>query len=178
MKTVNVSSFSIATLKPLLLLFLMGMLLTSCGSSRTPADRTVIGEKSSTVSNKTIRNVISHARSFEGTRYKFGGTDKRGMDCSGLVYTCFQREKVALPRISRDMAKKGLRISLKDASEGDLLFFQTSKTGRRINHVGLVVEARNGTLHFIHSTTSRGVIVSSLDERYWRNAFVEVRRII
>jgi len=115
---------------------------------------------------------------FEGTRYKFGGTDKRGMDCSGLVYVSFKEEQIALPRISRDMARKGVRVKLEETEEGDLVFFRTDKNKNVINHVGLVLENKKGVITFIHSTTSRGVIVSSMEEKYWKNAFVQVRRMI
>ena len=99
------------------------------------------------------------------------------MDCSGLVFTAFQKENITLPRISRDMATKGILISFKDIEEGDLVFFKTSSRNT-INHVGLVVEAKRGEVKFIHSTTRAGVIISSLDEDYWKKAFVEVRRVI
>jgi len=125
----------------------------------------------------TLENIIDFAKTFQGTRYKFGGTTKAGMDCSGLVYTAFQKEDIILPRISRDMATKGILISFKDIAKGDLVFFKTSRKNT-INHVGLVVEAKRGEVKFIHSTTRAGVIISSLDEAYWKKAFVEVRRII
>ena len=75
------------------------------------------------------------------------------------------------------MATKGILISFKDIEEGDLVFFKTSSRNT-INHVGLVVEAKRGEVKFIHSTTRAGVIISSLDEDYWKKAFVEVRRVI
>jgi len=132
----------------------------------------------SDVSSKEIKKeIIDYAKSFQGTRYKFGGTTDAGMDCSGLVYTAFQKESITLPRISRDMATKGILISFKDIEEGDLVFFKTSSRNT-INHVGLVVEAKRGEVKFIHSTTRAGVIISSLDEDYWKKAFVEVRRVI
>ncbi len=123
------------------------------------------------------KEIIDYAKTFQGTRYKFGGTTDAGMDCSGLVYTAFQKENITLPRISRDMATKGILISFKDIEEGDLVFFKTSRKNT-ITHVGLVVEAKRGEVKFIHSTTHAGVIISSLDEDYWKKAFVEVRRII
>ncbi len=123
------------------------------------------------------KEIIAYAKSFQGTRYKFGGTTNAGMDCSGLVSTAFQKENITLPRISRDMATKGILISFKDIEEGDLVFFKTSSRNS-INHVGLVVEAKRGEVKFIHSTTRAGVIISSLDEDYWKKAFVEVRRVI
>lgn len=165
-------------MKRIYLLLLISFLLTSCGSSRKPTKAAVLGSSTSYAATKRISKVVDYAKSFEGTRYKYGGTDKRGMDCSGLVYVCFMEEDIALPRVSRDMAKKGVRITLNEIAEGDLVFFQTNKNRRVINHVGLVVEERNGEIKFIHSTSSRGVIVSSLNEDYWKNAFVEVRRVI
>ncbi len=100
------------------------------------------------------------------------------MDCSGLIYTSFKKEKIALPRVSRDMAKEGKKISKEKISKGDLVFFKTNKNRNVINHVGLVVESKRGNILFIHSTSSRGVIISSLDEKYWRNAFVGGRRVL
>lgn len=165
-------------MKKLLLLCLLSLLLASCGSSRRTTDTTVIGKGTTTASTKRISKVVKHARTFEGTRYKFGGTDKRGMDCSGLVYTSYKSENIELPRVSRDMATKGIRIKLKEVQKGDLVFFKTNKNRNVINHVGLVVESKKGDIMFIHSTSSKGVIVSSLGEKYWKNSFVEVRRVI
>lgn len=165
-------------MKKAVLLALLTVFLASCGSSRKTTETVVIGSSTTTVSSKRISKVVRHAKSFEGTRYKFGGTDKRGMDCSGLVYVSFLEENIALPRISREMATKGIRLKLSEIAEGDLVFFRTNKNRKTINHVGLVVEHKRGVIKFIHSTSSRGVIVSSLDEKYWKNAFVQVRRVI
>ena len=164
-------------MKKLILLSLLALFVASCGSSKratSPSSRNT----STSSSNKTVDRIITHAKKFEGTRYKFGGTTKKGMDCSGLVYTAFLSENITLPRISRDMAKHGERISLLKVQAGDLLFFQTNKARNVINHVGLVIENHRGELKFIHSTTSRGVIISSIKDVYWNDAFVQARRII
>lgn len=167
-------------MKKLLLFALIVAFFSSCGSSNKVTKSNV--HKSEKIITKSISgkldNIVDYAKTFEGTRYKYGGTTKKGMDCSGLVFTAFNKENIALPRISREMAKKGRKITLSQVAEGDLLFFQTNKSRRVINHVGLVVEAKRGEVYFIHSTTSRGVIVSSLEEGYWKSAFVEVRRVI
>ena len=165
-------------MKRLLLLAFLTLLLTSCGSSRRVPNKTVNKPNKVLISNNTVEKVVGHAKRFEGTRYKYGGTTNKGMDCSGLVYTAFKEEDIVMPRISRDMAKRGVRISLRETEEGDLVFFQTNKNRKVINHVGLVVETKRGEIFFIPSTTSRGVIISSLEEGYWKNAFVEARRVI
>lgn len=125
-----------------------------------------------------VYNITSFARDFEGTPYKYGGTSRAGMDCSGLVYSSFLQENIPLPRSSRDMAHKGERLSLEQVNIGDLLFFETDKNKKVINHVGLVVEVEEGHIFFIHSSTSKGVIISSLADNYWFDHFVMARRVI
>ena len=165
--------------KNLILFFSLLFLLASCGSSHKAASTSRSTTTSSKkASHKKSEAIVNYAKTFKGTRYKFGGTTKKGMDCSGLVYVSYQKEGVTMPRISRDMAKKGKRISLSKTNKGDLLFFKTNKNKNTINHVGLVVENKRGEIFFIHATSSLGVIISSLDERYWKNSFVEVRRVI
>ncbi|MBL4662100.1 MAG: C40 family peptidase [Flavobacteriaceae bacterium] len=165
-------------MKKLVLLALLSLLLTSCGASKKSTNRIVKNTSTTSVSSKKISKVIQHAKTFEGTRYKFGGADRKGMDCSGLIYVSFRKENIQLPRVSRDMARQGIRLKLNQTKKGDLVFFRTNKNKKAINHVGLVVENKKGVIRFIHSTSSRGVIVSSLTEKYWKNAFVEVRRVI
>jgi cell wall-associated NlpC family hydrolase len=129
-------------------------------------------------STSSHSNIINYAKQFEGVRYKWGGTTDAGMDCSGLVFETFRAHDIYLPRISRDMAKQGEKISLKKTQTGDLLFFKTRNRRNEINHVGLVVEIDDNAIKFIHATTSAGVIISSLNESYWKDAFKEVRRIL
>lgn len=131
-----------------------------------------------TVIKSKANNIVDFAKQFKGVRYKWGGTTKAGMDCSGLVFESYRAHDIYLPRISRDMAKKGKKIKLKDAKEGDLLFFKTKNRRNAINHVGLITKANSKGLEFIHATSSKGVIISKLSETYWNKAFVEVRSIL
>lgn len=152
-------------------MFLISLGFTSCSSSKSIVKKT---NKSTT----KIDRIVANALKYQGVRYKYGGTTKRGMDCSGMVYVSCLQENVQVPRVSRDMAKKGIKVSLKNAKKGDFIFFKTSRRNRRINHVGLIVSVRKNQIRFIHSTTSRGVIISSLSEKYWKKAFVKVNRIL
>ncbi|KZS39396.1 hypothetical protein AWE51_12710 [Aquimarina aggregata] len=172
-------------MKKIITYFIIALFTTvtvSCGSSSK--SKAVISKSTSTKAkqkqnpeNKKIKSIVSYAKSFGGTRYKYGGTTKKGMDCSGLVYTSFKKENIILPRTSRTMATQGKPISLKKVKVGDLLFFKTNKRKNVISHVGLVVETK-GVIKFIHASTSKGVIISSLDEKYWNKAFTSVRRML
>ncbi|MGB0896350.1 MAG: C40 family peptidase [Flavobacteriaceae bacterium] len=128
-------------------------------------------ESSSSEANKVIRKALS----YKGTEYKYGGTTKSGMDCSGLMYSSFKVIDVTLPRTSFEQSKLGRSVSVKSAKKGDLVFFMTNGK-RRINHVGLVVSVDGRDVKFVHSSSSRGVMISSLREGYWANAYRETRR--
>lgn len=130
------------------------------------------------IENERAEAIISTALSYSGTRYKYGGTTNKGMDCSGLVYVSLKENDIMFPRSSYQMAMEGQKIEVEEVQKGDLLYFQTSKSGKRINHVGLVVEVDGDDIKFIHATTSRGVLVSSLREGYWKYAFVKAMRIL
>ena len=146
---------------------------------KTPpkAKVTVPKTTTSTKVNHTSEKIIKKALSFKGTRYKTGGTTRSGMDCSGLVYTSFKSVNITLPRRSIDQSSKGKKIPVSKISKGDLVFFKTGRKNR-INHVGLVVSIKGGEVKFIHSSSSRGVMVSSLREGYWKKAFVLARRVL
>tara|TARA_R110000787_G_scaffold96415_9_gene199855 strand:+ start:918 stop:1418 length:501 start_codon:yes stop_codon:yes gene_type:complete len=166
-------------MKNLFFFISLSLILVSCGSSRkTTTQKSTTKNSSKNTSSKKAEDIVSYAKTFKGTKYKFGGTTKKGMDCSGLVYTSFKNEGINLPRISRDMATQGSKVSLNKAHKGDLVFFKTNKNRKAINHVGLVLENKKGELFFIHSTTSQGVIITSLEEKYWKSAFVEARRVL
>lgn len=128
--------------------------------------------------NRSVYKITENALKFKGTKYKYGGTTENGMDCSGLVFTSFLEENIKLPRSSRGMSLEGERLSLVDVNIGDLLFFETDKKKKVINHVGLVIEIQPGHILFIHSSTSKGVIISSLADDYWFDHFVMARRVI
>lgn len=152
---------------------------TESNITETNTTEEYYSEKTETESiSNLIENIIETAKSYEGTRYKYGGTTKEGMDCSGLVTTVFNTENISLPRTTGELSQTGDWIDLKEVQKGDLLFFATRNNSRNVNHVGIVTETRLGYVEFIHASTSSGVIVSSLSEKFWYFAFVQARRII
>lgn len=126
--------------------------------------------------NNKAEAVLAEAHRFTGTPYKYGGTTRTGMDCSGLVINAYGAAGISMPRNSREQASSGKEIRLKDVQKGDLIFFNTSGSG--ISHVGIVDKIKSGEVFFIHSSTSKGVIISSLSETYWNRRFVKATRVL
>ena len=142
-----------------------------------PIDLNIITDIPRVIETQANR-LVDYAFAFDGVRYKRGGTTSEGMDCSGLVVTTFDSENIFLPRVSRDIALTGNSIDIKQVSKGDLLFFATRRNSRIISHVGIVTTAKDGFVEFIHASTSAGVIVSNMAEKYWNVAFIQARRVI
>ncbi len=169
-------------MRRLLLLCLIFISFSSCRSARQTKIVTKKSEANKTVetlsTNSIASNIVDYAQQFEGVRYKYGGTTKKGMDCSGLIHTTYKSENVLLPRTTKDLSVYGDWIDLKEVKKGDLLFFATKKNSRKVNHVGIVTDVANDDVAFIHASTSKGVMTSKLKERYWYFAFVQARRVL
>ena len=127
--------------------------------------------------NYIAMQMINNAMTFIGVRYSGGGTTKAGMDCSGMVTAVFNLFDMKLPRSSTEMSKVGKKIAPDEVQKGDLVFFKTN--GRSIiNHVGMVVEVIGDEIKFVHSSTQRGVIVSSTKEPYYSKSFAQANRVL
>ena len=166
-------------LLPVLLLLLF---VSSCKSKKAYATKKqpshTIKVNANTTPSEEAENIVTYAKTFDGTRYKYGGTTKRGMDCSGLIYTSFNKYNISLPRTTVGLKSVGDWVDLKEITVGDLIFFATKKNSRKVNHVGIVTGVRTGHVEFIHASSSKGVMLSSLAERYWYFSFVQARRVL
>jgi probable lipoprotein NlpC len=150
----------------LVLAIFLILFLPSCSSTKKANSR-----------NHTIDTVITTARSYIGTPYRWGGTTRAGMDCSGLIYTSFQVAGLSVPRSTREQEKMGKAISIRELRPGDLVFFAAGKSKRKITHVGLVTEVRgNHNVQFIHASTSLGVIENNVFSDYYRKIFIKAIR--
>ena len=160
-------------MKKILLFLLLTLAFTSCKSTSN-----AVSKKETKRENKYIVNhLIENATDNIGVKYKAGGTTKSGFDCSGLVFTSFESENIKLPRSSYEQSKVGKIINIDDAQKGDLIFFKTNKS-KQINHVGLITEVKSDEIKFIHSSTSKGVIISSTKEPYYQNSFAQINRVV
>ena len=107
-----------------------------------------------------------------GTRYRFGGTDNTGIDCSAFSKRLYgDVYKTGIDRNSRQQRRHSEQIGEDEASEGDLVFFRMHHL--RVSHVGVYLA--NG--YFVHASRSRGVVISSLNDRYWQRRFAGCGRI-
>ncbi|MNK43803.1 Murein DD-endopeptidase MepS/Murein LD-carboxypeptidase precursor [compost metagenome] len=128
--------------------------------------------------SNTIDNILSEAESYLGTPYRYGGTSRSGIDCSAFVLSVFGvAAGMNLPRVAAQQSQEGDSVEKAELKKGDLVFF--SHGGRRISHVGIVEEVtEDGQVKFIHAATSKGVMVSSLDDNYWGPKFKFAKRVI
>lgn len=124
----------------------------------------------------TEQKFADEAKEFLGIPYRRGGTSKRGLDCSGFARMIYdQLFGIELPHNSIDQFQFAelQKINTQDLQPGDLIFFgNTYKKKKRINHVGVYLSDGQ----FIHASSSQGVTVSSLDDRYWKKRFVGSKR--
>ncbi|MEG2218356.1 MAG: C40 family peptidase [Muribaculaceae bacterium] len=153
---------------------------TSCHSSKKNIkgteyeynDKGILGFNITKHDNKKL---YREAQKWIGTPYQYGGHTKDGTDCSGLVMEIYlEVYNTKLQRNSAKIMSENCReISRNTLKEGDLIFFATGKNSNRISHVGLYL--KDGK--FIHSSSSRGVIISELEQKYYQRTFVCAGRV-
>jgi cell wall-associated NlpC family hydrolase len=124
----------------------------------------------------SIDTLVQYANSFLGTPHKMGGTDKKGIDCSGFVRVVHNKFGIELPHNSHALAHYGKIIANQDSlQKGDLVFFYNSyRCANFFTHSGIYLEDGN----FIHASASKGVIISKLTEGYWGERYVFGTRLM
>jgi lipoprotein Spr/probable lipoprotein NlpC len=136
------------------------MIFLGC-STKANKNYTFYNEDNSAI----LKNLLAHYQQWKGARYRLGGLSKSGVDCSGFVYlTYLQRFNLELPRTTINQIRAGRKIPKGKLQTGDLVFF---KTKPRVRHVGIYLDDNK----FMHASSSRGVMISSLKNRYWEKRY-------
>lgn len=178
-------------IKQIIVVLATSVFVVSCGSSKSATNKksnTKTVAKSENLRkldskfdgnvSRSISDILKDAEKYIGTPYKFGGNTPSGFDCSGFTVKVFEENDFNLPRRSSDQAEAGKNIDIKDVKPGDLLFFATAG-GSRVSHVGIVHDiGPDGEVKFIHASTSKGVMISSLNEKYWNKAYLHAQRVL
>lgn len=175
-------------LKPTFGIIFMLFILASCAgnkkiSSSKSYDSPTKRERKATSkyekkTDRRVETIIETARSFTGTPYRWGGTSRAGMDCSGLLVTSFRSADIDLPRTTSEQVRVGRGIRLYELQPGDLVFFAAKKRNpNKVTHVGMVTEVRDKrNVRFIHASTKLGVTENNIYSDYYRKIFIKARR--
>ena len=157
-------------LSHLLILGTLAVILASCGTSAPHYNYKELARASirlgMDIDMKDNHQLYVESAAWLGVPYRGGGSSKRGTDCSGLTSQLYKKVyHKKLQRSSDDQRTKDCRkVSRKNLREGDLVFFHNGRKKRVATHVGVYLKDNK----FIHASTSRGVIISNLQEEYYR----------
>jgi cell wall-associated NlpC family hydrolase len=132
-------------------------------------------EKEADTQNVSADGIIETAQKYLGVPHCMGGTTMKCMDCSGLLVTVFAKHGIKMPHNSEEQARYGKILpGMDQLKRGDLVFFIKSyKTNKFITHSGIYT----GDNKFIHTSSSNGVIITSLNDPWWKERFVFGTRI-
>ena len=122
--------------------------------------------------NVASTKILKTAAQYKGVPYVFGGTTPSGFDCSGYVQYVFAKNGIRLTRTADTQALEGKFVSKKNLKPGDLVFFTTYEPGA--SHVGIYA----GNNLFWNATSSRGIMLSNLNDSYWGPRYYTARRIL
>lgn len=127
---------------------------------------------------KKIEKVVSIAQTYLGVPYRYGGMGKDGLDCSALIYNSYRIIGVTLPRTSKEQSKVGSTKGWDGLRPGDIVYFKFKNKGEKWYHSGLITYVGKDDIKFIHASSSRGVVQSSLMADYYKKNVKKFKRII
>lgn len=124
------------------------------------------------ITNVKGSEIVKQAAKYKGVPYKFGGVTGKGFDCSGYVQYVFKNCRATLPRAADEQVLQGVFVTQKQLRPGDLVFFTTYAAGA--SHVGIYA----GKNQFWSATSSKGVMLCSLQDSYWKTRYYGARRVL
>ena len=144
--------------------------------SKKPSSSSSSNSGSTSVSS-SASSVIAYAKTLLGKPYVWGAQGPNSFDCSGFTYYVFKNKAgIVLPRTSSAQSKYGTSVSWSNLKAGDLMFFDTNGANNgQVSHVGLYI----GNGQMIHASSSqRKIVITSVNTSYYKNAFVNARRVL
>jgi len=164
------------------------ILLVMAGCSRRPTPAAETPHKKHTSSKSQIatsqymsieaknssrlKKLYLQYKRWKGTPYQYGGLSQEGVDCSGFVHQTYRSLfKISLPRATKDQVTRGKRVYINQLTAGDLVFF---KTRWNVRHVGIYLEKGK----FVHASSNKGVMISTLYSGYWKKHYWQARRLL
>ena len=153
------------------ILIILSFIFVLTGCSLVPDRNTYAPQTEGAYTESIKKKLYAQYAQWKGTKYKLGGLNKNGIDCSGFVFITFKSKlKTVLPRTTHLQVATGSNVERNHLQAGDLVFFKTGKFKR---HVGIYLEHGK----FLHASTSQGVTISRLDNIYWRSKYWRAKRI-
>ena len=126
---------------------------------------------------KEITLATSHAKSFLGTPYRYGGNSRNGIDCSSLIQQSYAKIGIKLPRTAQEQAKVGNKKGKGSVRPGDIVYFEFKQKREKWWHTGMVTYAEKGIIKFVHASSSRGVVEDTYND-YYKKHTKYFRRVI
>ena len=156
--------------------FVCTMLLAACSTtpyhgSKDPAVK-VTGQRVDLSDTHQVKQILNQQyKDWRHVQHRLGGMSKNGIDCSGLVYQTYRTKLgIAMPRSTEYQSKVGRSIAKSQLRAGDMVFF---KTGIFTRHVGMYIDEGD----FLHVSSSKGVMISSLENPYWTSTYWKAKRV-
>ena len=150
---------------------IISFIFVLAGCSLVPDRNTYSPQTGGAYTESIKKKLYAQYAQWKGIKYKLGGLNKNGIDCSGFVFITFKSKlRIVLPRTTYLQVATGSNVERSQLQAGDLVFFKTGKFQR---HVGIYLEHGK----FLHASASQGVTISRLDNNYWKSKYWRAKRI-
>ena len=151
----------------------LAVMAAGCAATKDPKPENIPPPVYPSADQSSTEQILrTGIRPWLGTPHRMGGMNRRGIDCSGLAVSLYRDLfGIQLPRTTHAQMRSGRWVSQSELSPGDLLFF---KPTTKYRHVGIYL----GRGEFVHTSTRQGVMISRLDDDFWRSCYLTSRRLM
>lgn len=158
-------------MKKLLLAMLLALPFLGICQETTECASEPTGSKNNIENPSFYEKIIGYSMSKIGLRY-----GRNGFDCSGLVAKAFRTVGIDLPHSSKLQSKLGEKIAKNEAQPGDLIFFSSPKSGKKVGHVGIITSVTEKGIEFVHAAVKGGIKTDFLNTKYYLKHYLMIKR--